>query len=270
MALLRFGVEKETAYKAYQAAEAAKRKAKEEAEATKQRELRERLIAHLLTLPDGEFMRAVAPSYIDVPGTRESVRSEYVLKDTQLAPQMDRRNRVLAENKRRDEAAEAQKRVEQERKAAAKRQQIAAWVAEKGTESQRKRQNAELLDEQEVIDAMRDEAFASLANFSLYEKLHRVDVEHTDDCQWSENVEFSAENAFATEATFAQLEQMQALLPGATITTRRHTAQCESCKAETVRDSLLVKITVGEFEFTRDYGVPEAPDAVVERVLPEE
>lgn len=247
--LVEFAMEKDRAYKIYSEKQNAERKAQEEAEEKLAEERREKLITHLLTLSDEDFLLAAARDLIEVPGENKRIPTYLVLKDPRLRPQVDRRNARLAEIKRQGEE-------EKHRRTERKAQQITDWVAEHGTESQKKRFAVKLLDEQEVIDALRDAALAPLNAFHPYERLTAADVEHTDDCNYP-NVEFEVSDGYATEPVFAQLEQMQALLPGALITPREHTGKCTSCEAETTSKSLLVKVISGEFSFTRDYAVPE-------------
>lgn len=254
--LLEFAVEKNRVYRAYQEKVNAERKAQEEAEKKREEERREKLVAHLLTLNDDDFLEQAARVYIEVPGEGVTIQGHLVLNDPRLQPQMERRNATLAEIKRQGDEEKARRNAEASAKAERKRQQIVDWVAAHGTESQQKRQAAGLLDEQEVVDAIRDAAYQPLAEFPLYERLTASNVEHSETCYYHDDIEFSAEDSYATEPVFAQLEQMRALLPAATITPRVHEAHCPACDLTTRRYSLLVKLAVGDFEFTRDYAAP--------------
>lgn len=177
-------------------------------------------------------------------------------KRAELKAEQKRRDREVAQEaefiRRRQEEAEARKRAQ----AAAKQAQIATWVAKHGSQSQKERLAAGLLPEQEAIDALRDEAFAALAAHPLYNRLVSEDVEHKDECPYSEVSYDSSDAEDATEAQFEALKQIKSALPTAVVTLRTHTAECANCKATTTRAGILVVLTVGEFEFRREFAVP--------------
>lgn len=257
---VRFKAQKFAEKRAYGEQERAERKAEEEKRAKEEAEREEAAIAYLLNLgATDEFVSkwAAAAGYLLVPGYEHTVKLSNILGDPRLEPQLEYRRRVLAERDRLEEERREQKQREKQARAEAKRQQVATWVQEHGTESQKRRHAVDLLDDQEVIDAMRDLAFSPLDPFKPYEKINSGDVEHEDNSGWGcdGDVEFGAENSCASEETFAQLEEMQKLLPDATITPRLHTATCNRCGSEATKPSLLAKITVGVFEFHRDYAV---------------
>jgi hypothetical protein len=205
-----------------------------------------------------------------------------VLKDPRLADKINAVNARIAElrkeKKEKEDARKALKK-EQDEKAAAekaaaekgkeekqlrKKEQIASWVEKNGTDNQKKRLSVNLLPDDEIIDAIRDEAFASMSDFPRYEKLTSFDV----DCLCGEYDEkkatFSADDSSsATAEQFDLIEKIKTLLPSAQITLRVHTAYCERCNedddvdsdGEIKRYSLKVGLTVGEFYFTREYAV---------------
>lgn len=211
---------------------------------------------------------AVAPNYyrgfyIHYEGTE-------VVTDPRLAEKMDRaialrdirdKERAAREKKEAEERADLA-RAEAE-KDARKKQQIADWVAAKGTDNQKKRAALNLLPQDEVLNALRDEAFAPLAAFARYEKITKSDVPcHCEDCD-EPKIKFSTNTE--TEATaedFDRMEQIQAALSGAVLTLRWHRGYCETCSdpeddSDGVfeRHSIRVAITAGEFDFTREYAV---------------
>lgn len=176
----------------------------------------------------------------------------------------DARELVLAEFAREDvvkaerEALAQQCKQADAEKAMRRQDQIERWIAEKGTDNQRKRHDLKLLPESEVLDAMRDEAFAVLNDFPRYDKITRAEVKAH--CQQEEygydlDVDFEVDDAeSATADEFDQMERFQQLVPNAVIILRRHTGTCGHDNCDPVkRASLHVSITVGEIEFTREY-----------------
>jgi hypothetical protein len=131
--------------------------------------------------------------------------------------------------------------------------QIDTWVAERGTDNQRGRHALGLLPEDEILDAIRSEAFAPLDEFARYKKLEADDLRH-EDCYGT--VGFAVDDA--TEISADQWDMMakiRALVPSATLTAREHIADCKDCDATETRYSLRVAITMGEFDFTREYAL---------------
>lgn len=146
----------------------------------------------------------------------------------------------------------------EERKAA----QVAKWVAEKGTDNQKKRAALNLLPEKEILDAMRDEVFAPLAEFSRYGKLTRSDVPCWCEDEDAPHAKFGAKDAdSATAEQFSAMEKISDLIPGATVTLRVHRGWCMECETpdgedgNVERHSIKVAVTVGDFDFTREYAV---------------
>lgn len=252
--LLKMAVQMAAEYRLYQDREIAKSKA-EEAEQIRQGEQNlEAVIQHLLTLDDNGFIQEIAQPYLTPPGGITTVRRERVIKDLRLVPQLQRYNERLERVRVEDEERKRQKLAEEERCTAAKERQLVDWVMQHGTDSQRKRFAANLLDMDEIVNAIRDEAFAPLNEFPQYEKLTVSDIEHEGYCE-ADSGYFEAEDSYADEETFAKLERMKSLLPQATITPRKHTGTCKNCEREITRNSLLVKLVVGEIHFSRDYGI---------------
>lgn len=135
-----------------------------------------------------------------------------------------------------------------------KKEQIVAWVAEKGTESQKARLAENLLPEKEIIDAIRDEAYRPLDNYERYEKIITSDV---CDCEYDYcNVEFDANNKHeATENEFDLMQEFKKLMPGSTVTIREHKGESECCEKTVTRTGIMVKVTVRTFNFSREYAI---------------
>jgi hypothetical protein len=132
-----------------------------------------------------------------------------------------------------------------------KTEQIALWVKNHGAPSQQERLAVGLLPEDEVVNAMRDTAFAPVG-LPLYTLLTTRDLEC--DC---DRAEYDSEDAAsATKAEYEALKLVKSRLPAtAEVTLRTHTAACESCETKTTRTGIMAVIKVGEFEFRREFGV---------------
>jgi hypothetical protein len=145
--------------------------------------------------------------------------------------------------------------AEAERAAAKQRRQnqIAAWVADKGTPNQKARLEAGLLPEDEILDAMRDEAFAPLAEIERYIKIKASDF---CECEYDSDKKFDVWNAdTATAAEFERLSEIKKLMPAATVTLRTHYGRCSLCDTQVTRSGIRVHIKIGEIEFSREYAV---------------
>jgi hypothetical protein len=149
-------------------------------------------------------------------------------------------------------------------KEAAKKQQIADYIAANGTDNQKKRSALNLLPDDEVLNMMRDEAFAPLADFPRYEKLTASDVPCWCDDYDEDAPDANFSNSLADEATaeeFDSMEKFTALMPGAVVTLRVHRGWCTKCETPDGEDgnierkSIRVAVTVGAFDFSREYAV---------------
>ncbi len=150
--------------------------------------------------------------------------------------------------------------------------QLDNWVAAHGSDNQKKRHELGLLPELEIIDAIRNAAFSALDGFPRYEKLSKNDIECN--CYNGPTAEFevyAAESASAEE--FDSMERITSAIkpfhPTVSVTLRTHEAYCKECydkdedgedrdvNNKTVyRKSVLVRIKVGELEFSREYQIP--------------
>jgi hypothetical protein len=158
---------------------------------------------------------------------------------------------IEAEEKAR---AEEKAKEEQERRdqLAAREKQIADWIASKGTASQKERYEAGMLPEDEIFDAMRNEAFAPLDHIKRYDRMGASDVCECDDgfCK----VEFEVDDMDEVpDHIWQQMKQIKSLLPGCGVDPRIHTGEASYCDAVVKRIGLRVRMTVGAFTFTREY-----------------
>lgn len=162
---------------------------------------------------------------------------------------LDARN---AENERRKEAEGAAAGMR-------RRAQIAAWIAEHGTDSQRRRAARKMLPEEEAVSAIRNEAFAPLDALRRYERLKAEDVRAACENDDEEaEVEFRAEDTTeATDVEFARLEEIETVVKGAGLKAvcmlRRHVGICGGCEIQ--RASVMVIATVGELTLSREFAV---------------
>ena len=169
---------------------------------------------------------------------------------------------VAVEIRRRRAAKAAAEEQAKADAAAAKTTFVRSWLVGHGTPDQVERFDADLLDEDEYLDAMKDAVFAPLAKFNLYEKISgqevRSEVDDPDD-QYSEvKAIFRSQPATTlTSPQWATLKAMRAALPDATIEPKTHEGSLDSDNVGWVasRDSALATIQYGPFEFRRDFAL---------------
>lgn len=262
-----------------------KRKAAEKAK--KEAEEREKEILGLLSADAGKWLRAKT-RYLEGQARQECYKAtgeygfaEYYVCREHSDPRLDgkyaeaekiakaKNEVVIRDTETKIEAyktAEQARQAEAERVAAAKKAQIEKWVAEKGTENQRKRYEIGLLPEAEVTDAIRDEAYRALDEFARYEKMSVADVctceEHYNDEGDLTECDVDYEVSKASGATAEEYEAMEKIAnaaqkahPGAVITMMDHVGTGEDCESEVVRKSAKAEIEVGAFRFSREYAI---------------
>jgi hypothetical protein len=184
------------------------------------------------------------------PALRIAIRNE-----------VDRRVAERAEQKAKYEAQKTEDARLSDAKEQAKEKQVAEWVGAKGTASQQERLKAGVLPRQEILDAIKAEAFAPAdqkPGVFEYEPVTRenlhADIELYDDHGHGVACEYNA----LTELTAVQFETytaIKAALPGATLELRTHHCTCKDsdCNAEMDRDSVKAVLTVGALTFTKEY-----------------
>lgn len=223
----------------------------------------ERAIQAALDTPPEEWVRA--DGSVSVPGIgyrdEQAAHADPRIQDRlrEVAPLAAARKaeiQAAAERAKARQAAEEQARQAAE---ARREQQIADWVAEFGTPSQRKRFQADLLPEKEVIDGMRAAAFAPIEHLPRYKKITAAEVIESDGYDDDAEVKFRVfDLEEATEEEFEMMERVSDLLPAAQMTLREHVGS--SADAEIRRRSLKVTLRVGEFEFSRELAVESPTD----------
>lgn len=191
-----------------------------------------------------------------------------VEKDERMAHLLSEANRLIAlrnEEDARQKAEEARlQREQEEREEREERErevrikaQVAAWVEQHGTRSQKDRHREGYLPLGEVKDAMRNAAFTPLDDFPRYEKLHAVDVCECgyggeDHCK----VTFAAEDSDElTETEYENVRAIRHRLPEAKVQPRIHVGTGSGCNNTVTRKSALVTVKVGEFDFSREYAI---------------
>jgi hypothetical protein len=146
------------------------------------------------------------------------------------------------------------------RKADDRKAQIEDWIADQGTDNQKKRHAAGLLPEKEIVDEIRDSAFWELDKvFEWYAPLTAGDIPCTcgDDGYDGVDARYNADDAeTATAEEFDKLEEIKKEAPeGAKVTLREHVGTCDRCDEFVKRKGITVTVSVGAFDFGREYAV---------------
>lgn len=134
---------------------------------------------------------------------------------------------------------------------------VSEFVTVHCTANQQSRHAEGLLPEVELLTAIRDHAFAQLADFVRYSRLRASDLDHTaDDCE----SRFDAQPLTAlTAGEFETLAAIRDSAPeGSAVEPRVHSAWCTSdtCEARTVtRHSIKATIDWHGREFSREFAL---------------
>lgn len=168
---------------------------------------------------------------------------------------------VTAFNERRDQerkAREAQRREDERRSDEQRALQLKQWVADHGTDGQRKRMARGLLPEEEILRGMRDQVFSAI-NLPRYQKISADDV-HASYPEQDGECAFLVEPASsATDEQVEKMDLIEAAIPGAVVELRTHYGQlAHSSKEEdeqyqVVRHSIRVTVTVGALTVSREF-----------------
>ena len=147
-----------------------------------------------------------------------------------------------------------------------KKRVIAEWVAAHGAPDQQARQAAGMLPMEEAIEAITDEVFAPLREYPRYhrggaaqlQEYLRKFADHADVVLAERDVLITSSDAVkASAAQWARMQEVQALLPVATVTLRVHklvTVSDRRAPALTVH-GILVTQKVGPFTLRREYAI---------------
>jgi hypothetical protein len=176
--------------------------------------------------------------------------------DAERAAKKAEAERRRAEEERK-EAIKAREKEESAKRLAA---QLDAWVAEHGTADMKERHAEGLLARSEIKDAMRDQTFAPLADFPRYRKMKKSEICDAEGYEYEEHdVSFEVETAESLSAEeYAALKAIREAAPdGAVVEPRIHTATCDECDYTENRTGFMVRITIGELEFSREYGMTQ-------------
>lgn len=213
----------------------------------------EAAISEMLALSDQQY-DALSAGY-----TIRTVRVDGLRRDSRLAERESARAaRHDAEAADREAQRERQQ-IEDNRIAVAREQQRVAWVAQYGTEGQRKRFAAGLLATEEILAGMKSALFATL-DYPRYENMKSEDV---CDCEYEPcHVEYHSKAAeSATDEEFATMERitdtLKSLYPDTpqaySVELRTHTGESEQCENTVTRSGILVKILDREYTFSAEY-----------------
>lgn len=153
--------------------------------------------------------------------------------------------------------------AEKDRKAAEEQALKAEWVSQYGTDDMKERFEAGVLPEDELLDVVRDHLYAPLNDFPRYQKMKKGDICEADENEYEDHrVSYKTEDL--TEMTadqFAMMKKIKAAAPeGAVIEARKHVGVCADCPDDDgylERVGFMVRVAVGDFEFSREYGMPE-------------
>ena len=146
-----------------------------------------------------------------------------------------------------------------------KKEQLAKWVARYGTSEQKKRMAQNLLPDEEILDAIREQAFSPLDDVPRYERITKKELAKVvrdagrADLVGSK-VEFVVRPAqTASKEEFAFKELLREKLPDAEVVLRDHLAYYADASdeddPEVRRKSAYVKLRIGELTVTREYAV---------------
>ena len=191
-----------------------------------------------------------------VPSDRytDTMRARMTEAQAEAARRNEQRRIEREEREKREEEEREKKEREAQALAEARTAQIAEWIAEKGTDNQKGRAALNLLPEDEILDAMRDEAFAALDGFDRYEEIKKGDLGHEEYCASG----VSCDVFDAGELTADQFDRFDAIrkaIPSAAVSALVHSCKCQGCDATLDRDSVRVTLTVGSITFSREYSL---------------
>lgn len=208
----------------------------------------------LATMDPAEYEARVPGITAKVEEIKEYVAAKYAANKAAA-------ERLSAEKEAKEKAEAAAK----EKLAAEREQQIADWVAANGTENQKARFAEGLLPEKEVIDAIRAEAYAPLDGWPRYNKMMAGDVcrcEEPHPDQYGESyceVEFYIrtpdDDDFPglSDNEFERMRRIRESMPGSKVEPRLHIGEAEYCESKERKMGYMVRMTVGAFEFSREY-----------------
>jgi hypothetical protein len=149
-----------------------------------------------------------------------------------------------------------------------KKQVVAEWVAQHGTQQQA-RHAAGVLPMEEVIEAMTDPAFEAGNGFERYafdgaarlqRRLCEVPAYATAVITPANLTIFNTDAVKASDAQWALVQELQHVFPDATVVLREHRISWKGdVNAPSVtRYGVIVTRTVGPFDLRREYAAPDS------------
>jgi hypothetical protein len=146
----------------------------------------------------------------------------------------------------------------------ANRATLAEWTGKYGTDNQRQRLAAGLLPWKEVYEAAEEHLYGPLAAFPPYK---RFEIEEVCEClrgSLDDACKVKFQSVDATELTAEEWEgysRIQAAVPDATFQLREHRAQCVTAFDPKIRRGVIVKFTMGQLSFKREFALGGPHDA---------
>ena len=216
----------------------------------------------------GEILHTYPPSVWDDPRLAEwraQVEAASAARQEQL--------RAARRAERERQAAEA---AAEQADAARRSAAIARWVETHGDDSHRGRAALGLLPDGEVIAAIRDEAFAAIdieieGRSIRYTRMTDADVSHTPACreytdelgdESDPDISYTVRDLQAVSAAqWTWIDLICRADDRAAVRIRRHSATCNACGGNEIRDSLYVSIQADLYghtwTFSREYDLPD-------------
>jgi hypothetical protein len=151
-----------------------------------------------------------------------------------------------------------------------KKQFIAEWIAEHGSDEQKQRQSIGMLPMAEAVEALTDHVFASLAGYGRYaydgaERLLKAlptELQREITTINAGDLRVESEHAqMATAEQFALVRRIQADAPAASVILRRHRISVRLGAVTTpsvIAFGVLVTQRVGPFVLRREFAAPDA------------
>jgi len=147
--------------------------------------------------------------------------------------------------------------ADQEAQKKANRATLTEWIQKNGSKNQQERLAANLLPWQEAFATVEHYLFTPLAGFKLCERFDPAEVCMCERAG-SDACEPKFQSLDATELTadeWDDLSRIKEAAPGATFQLREHRATCKSHANPEVRRGVIVKFTLGQLTFKREFAL---------------
>lgn len=157
-----------------------------------------------------------------------------------------------------------------------KKQFIAAWIAEHGSEEQKARQATGMLPLAEAVEALTDHVFSVLAAYPRYvhdgaDRLMKVlprELREKIGVIARADLQVDSEHALmATVEQFALVQRIQTAVPAATVVLRRHRIRLrrgDFTSPSVSAFGVLATQKAGPFVVRREFAVPQWKDRIAE------